>query len=245
MKSFKGKRPLPSPAARPRTYRDETAKFQTFAGAVSFLWKWSAAMLLVTLLCTAAASAQQPVRIVALGDSLTAGFGIAAAEAFPAKLEHALKASHPGIEIVNAGVSGDTASAGLARLDWSAPDGVHGVIVELGANDALRGIDPAVTRGAIEQILQRLKARNVPVLLCGMRAPPNMGADYAARFDAIFPELAAQYGVLLYPFFLEGVAAQRSLNLQDGIHPTAQGVDVIVRNILPKVEELIARIGKS
>ena len=156
-------------------------------------------------------------------------------------MQKALAAKGIAAEIVNAGVSGDTASGGLSRLDWSIPDGTQGVIVELGANDALRGTDPAVTRKAIDQILAKLKERGIPVLLAGMRAPPNLGPDYGAKFDPIYPELATQYGALFYPFFLEGVAAERGLNQGDGIHPTAAGVDVIVKGILPKVEELIAR----
>jgi acyl-CoA thioesterase-1 len=145
-------------------------------------------------------------------------------------------------EISNAGVSGDTSSGGRDRLDWSVPDGTDAVILELGANDALRGIDPKLTRDALEDILKRLKARNIAVLLCGMLAPPNYGADYAARFNAIYPELAKQYGVPLYPFFLDGVAAEATLNQADGMHPTAQGVDVIVSRILPSVEALLATI---
>jgi acyl-CoA thioesterase I len=186
-----------------------------------------------------AAAADRPVKIVALGDSLSSGLGVAADEAFPARLERALRAKGHAVEMINAGVSGDTASGGLARLEWSVPDGTEAVIVQLGANDALRGLDPAVTRDALDQILQRLKAWGLPVLLTGMRAPPNMGADYARRFDAIFPQLAQAHEVPLYPFFLDQVAAQAALNQRDGIHPTAAGVDVIVRGILPKAEELV------
>lgn len=186
-----------------------------------------------------------PVRIVALGDSLTAGLGVASEDAFPAKLQKALRAGGHAVEIVNAGVSGDTASGGLARLDWSVGEDAQGVIVELGANDMLRGIDPAVTRRALDEILTRLGNRKLPVLLCGMRAAPNLGPEYAASFDAIFPELAAAHGVLFYPFFLEGVATDRSLNQGDGLHPLAAGVDVIVRGILPKVEELLGRIASG
>lgn len=187
-------------------------------------------------------------RIVALGDSLSAGYGLAAGEAFPPKLERALKAKGYAVEMSNAGVSGDTASGGQGRLDWSVPDGTDAVILELGANDALRGMDPAVTRAALDDILARLKARNIKVLLCGMLAPRNLGAEYAARFDAIYPELAAKHDVLLYPFFLTDVAGKAELNRPDGLHPTAAGIDVIVRNILPKVEELVGRVraaGKS
>ena len=189
----------------------------------------------------AARAAERPVRIVALGDSLVAGYGLRASDAFPAVLQRALAAKGIAAEIVNAGVSGDTASGGLARLDWSIPDGTDAVIVELGANDALRGLDPAVTRRALDAVLRRLKARNLPVLLCGMLAPPNLGPDYGAAFNSIYPDLAAQYGAILYPFFLEGVVADPKLNQPDGVHPTAPGVAIIVKAILPKVEELIAR----
>jgi acyl-CoA thioesterase-1 len=187
------------------------------------------------------AAADEPVKIVALGDSLTAGFGLPGSDAFPMKLEKALTAKGIAATVANAGVSGDTASGGLARLDWSIPEETDAVIVELGANDALRGIDPAVTRKALDAILTRLAERKIPVLLCGMRAPPNMGADYARAFDAIFPALADKHGVLLYRFFLDGVAADAKLNQGDGIHPTAQGVDVIVTRIMPDIEQLIAR----
>jgi acyl-CoA thioesterase I len=186
-----------------------------------------------------ARAAERPVRVVALGDSLVAGYGLRASEAFPAALQRALAAKGIAAEIVNAGVSGDTASGGLARLDWSVADGTDAVIVELGANDALRGLDPVVTRKALDAILRRLKARNLPVLLCGMVAPPNLGADYGGAFNPIYRDLAAQYGAILYPFFLEGVAADPRLNQPDGLHPTAAGVGVIVKAILPKVEELI------
>jgi acyl-CoA thioesterase-1 len=186
-------------------------------------------------------AAERPVRIVALGDSLVAGYGLRASEAFPAALQRALSAKGVAAEIVNAGVSGDTATGGLARLDWSVADGTDAVIVELGANDALRGIDPVVTRKALDAILRRLKAKNLPVLLCGMVAPPNLGADYGGAFNPIYRDLAAQYGAILYPFFLERVVADPRLNQPDGLHPTAAGVGVIVQAILPKVEELIAR----
>jgi acyl-CoA thioesterase I len=187
-------------------------------------------------------AADAPVKIVALGDSLTAGFGLPRDDAFPAKLEAALKAKGLAVDIANAGVSGDTASGGLARLDWSVPAGADAVILELGANDALRGLDPKVTRAALEGILRRLKERGIAVLLAGMRAPPNLGADYVGAFDAIFPELATEHDALLYPFFLDGVAADRALNQPDGLHPTARGIDAIVQRILPKAEELVARV---
>ena len=187
------------------------------------------------------AEGARPLRIVALGDSLVAGLGLRAAEAFPARLQQALAARGLDVEIVNAGISGDTAADGLARLDWSVPEDTDAVILELGGNDALRGIDPAVTRKALDAILRRLKERRLPVLLCGMLAPRNMGTAYAQAFDGIFPGLAADYNVVFYPFFLDGVAADLSLNQRDGLHPSAAGVNVIVKRILPKLEELIAR----
>lgn len=202
---------------------------------------FAACLGLLAATAQAAAGADRPVRIVLLGDSLTAGLGLSASEAFPAKLGRALKAKGLAVDIADAGVSGDTASAGLARLDWSVPEGTDAVVVELGANDALRGVDPKVTRGALDSLLRRLKARGVEVLLAGMQAPRNMGPDYVRAFDAIFPELAAAHGVLFYPFFLDGVATNPKLNQPDGIHPNAAGVDAVVERILPKVEELVTR----
>jgi acyl-CoA thioesterase I len=190
-------------------------------------------------------AAERPVNIVALGDSLTAGYGLAANEAFPARLQRALSAKGLAANVANAGVSGDTAAGGLARLDWSVPDGTDAVILELGANDALRGFDPAITRKALEAMLRRLQTRKIPVLLCGMLAPPNLGAEYGRAFNSIYPDLAAQTGAILYPFFLAGVAADPKLNQSDGLHPTAAGVAVIVDRILPQVEELIARAKES
>lgn len=186
-----------------------------------------------------AADEAKPIRMVVLGDSLSAGLGLAANDAFPPRLQKALKDKGISVEMTNAGVSGDTSSGGLGRLDWSVPEGTQAVIVELGANDALRGIDPKVTRAALSDILTRLKARNISVMLCGMVSPPNYGRDYAERFNTIYPELAKSFGVPLYPFFLDGVAADAKLNQADGIHPTAQGVDIIVRNILPTVEAFL------
>lgn len=181
----------------------------------------------------------KPIKMVVLGDSLSAGLGLPAAAAFPARLQKALKDSGIDVEMTNAGVSGDTASGGRDRLDWSVPKGTEAVIVELGANDALRGLDPAVTRAALTDIVRQLKARGVAVMLCGMLAPPNYGSDYAARFNAIYPDLAREFGVPLYPFFLAGVAADHRLNQADGIHPTAEGVDIIVQSMLPMVETFL------
>jgi acyl-CoA thioesterase I len=196
----------------------------------------------MTLARAALADEARSVKLVVLGDSLSAGFGLSASDAFPAKLQKALRDKGIEVDIRNAGVSGDTASAGRDRLDWSVPDGTQGVIVELGANDALRGGDPAVTKAALSDILTRLQARGVAVLLCGMLAPPNYGKDYADRFNAIYSDLSSSFGVPLYPFFLDGVAADAKLNQADGIHPTPAGVDIIVKNIMPKVEAFLGTI---
>jgi len=190
-----------------------------------------------------AAGAGKPLKMVVLGDSLSAGLGLSASAAFPARLKESLKINGIEVDMINAGVSGDTSSGGRDRLDWSVPQGTDAVILELGANDALRGTDPKVTRAALTDILARLKARKVAVLLCGMLAPPNYGSDYSARFNAIYPDLAKSFGVPLYPFFLEGVAADARLNQADGLHPTAEGVDVIVKNILPSVEAFLGAIS--
>jgi acyl-CoA thioesterase I len=181
-------------------------------------------------------------RIVALGDSLTAGYGVLSQEAFPDRLEAALKKRGLDVDIVNAGVSGDTVADGLARLDWALADGADGVIVELGANDMLRGHDPALVRESLDELMSRLGETGAPVLLAGMRAAPNLGADYAAHFDPVFPDLAKKYGALLYPFFLDGVAGDASLNQTDGMHPNAAGVEIIVERILPSVDALMERI---
>lgn len=188
-----------------------------------------------------AAGVEKPIKIVVLGDSLTAGLGLPAKDGFVPRLQAALAAEGIAAEIANAGVSGDTAADGLARLDWSVPQGTHAVIVELGANDMLRGLKPQVTRDALDAILQRLTARHLTILLCGMRAAPNLGAAYGDEFARIFPELAAKYGVALYPFFLDGVAADRKLLQPDGMHPNAAGVGAIVARILPQIKDLIAR----
>jgi acyl-CoA thioesterase-1 len=192
---------------------------------------------------TPAGGPTKPIKMVVLGDSLSAGLGLSAPAAFPARLQKALKTNGIAVDMINAGVSGDTSSGGRDRLDWSVPEGTEAVILELGANDALRGTNPSVTRGALTDILTRLKARGVAVLLCGMVAPPNYGSDYSARFNAIYPELAKSFGVPLYPFFLEGVATDARLNQADGLHPTAEGVDVIVKNILPTVQAFLGTIS--
>jgi acyl-CoA thioesterase-1 len=196
----------------------------------------------VALLAGDVVAAGRPIKIVALGDSLMAGYQLPAEAAFPAQLERALKAKGLEVGIVNAGVSGDTSSGGLARLDWSVPEGTDAVILELGANDMLRGIDPKVTRDALDQIISHLKARHIEVLLCGMRAPPNLGPDYARAFDTIYPGLAAGNDLVFYPFFLDGVFGDAKFSQNDGLHPTAAGVATIVARILPKVDALLARV---
>ena len=202
-----------------------------------------ALLLSVWTVNDASAAPGRPLRIVALGDSLTAGYGLPQPAAFPTVLQAALSAKGESVEIANAGVSGDTSSGGLARLDWSVPDGTDGVIVELGANDMLRGVDPAVTRKALDTIVSRLKARGIPVMLAGMRAAPNLGPAYVRSFETIFPDLAGRYDLVLYPFFLDGVAGELpSLALPDGLHPSASGVRVIVDRILPTVETFLARL---
>ncbi|WP_441233148.1 arylesterase [Bradyrhizobium sp. 930_D9_N1_4] len=206
------------------------------------------AVLMLALMTVAGpvwAEATKPLKLVVLGDSLSAGLGLPGQQAFPTKLQKALQAKGIAIDMTNAGVSGDTSSGGRDRLDWSVPDGTDGVIIELGANDALRGIDPDLTRTALTDIVQRLKARKIPVMLCGMLAPPNYGAEYAARFNSIYPDLAKQFDVPLYPFFLDGVAADAKLNQADGIHPTAAGVDIIVGNIMPTVEAFLRNISEQ
>jgi len=203
------------------------------------------ALLCALSIVPAISAAAEPVQIVVLGDSLSAGFGLPAADAYPARLEAALKAKGHDVRIINAGVSGDTSSAGLARLDWAVPAGTDAVILELGGNDALRGLPAAVTREALDRIIRRLKARRIAVLLAGMRAPPNLGGEYADAFDAIYSELAKAHEVALVPFFLDGVAADPKLNQADGIHPNAEGVTVIVQHTLPAVEALIAKVRKA
>jgi acyl-CoA thioesterase-1 len=191
----------------------------------------------------AVAVTAKPIKMVVLGDSLSAGYGLPAGAAFPVRLQKALDTKGIKVDMINAGVSGDTSSGGRDRLDWSVPEGTEAVIVELGANDALRGTDPAVTRAALSDIVKRLKARKIAVMLCGMLAPPNYGRDYAAQFNSIYPDLAKTFDVPLYPFFLDGVAADAKLNQADGIHPTAEGVDIVVKNILPTVEAFLGKLS--
>ncbi|QRM53494.1 arylesterase [Sinorhizobium sp. BG8] len=201
----------------------------------------------MTLLSLAFASplAAQAASLVGFGDSLMAGYQLPAEESFPAQLEKALKEKGFDITIVNAGVSGDTSSGGLARIDWSVPDGTQGVILELGANDALRGIPPEQTEKNLDAMIARLKERKVGVLLVGMLAPPNMGPEYAQTFNAIYSRLAEKHGIPLYPFFLDGVVTQAQLQLEDGMHPNGKGVAVMVERILPAVESFLTSLGKD
>lgn len=203
-----------------------------------------AALLLgLSMAVSSAAPAQSvtddPVQIVGFGDSLMAGYQLAQTDGFTAQLQTALTEAGYNSTVANAGVSGDTSSGGLARLDWSVPDEAQLVILELGANDALRGIPPELTEKNLDQMLARLKERGIPVLLAGMIAPPNMGADYAAKFNPLYRKLADKYQVKLYPFFLEGVAADKQLLLDDGMHPNPQGVKTMVMNILPSVKVML------
>jgi acyl-CoA thioesterase I len=201
--------------------------------------------LLLGFVLTASPLQAQTIHILAFGDSLTAGLGLEPQQAFPARLEAALKARGHDIVIANAGVSGDTSTAGAERLDWSLAPEIDAVILELGSNDALRGIDPEETEKALDRILSALKERRLPVLLAGMLAPRNLGADYGRKFDAIFPRLAAKYGVLFYPFFLDGVAAEPAFNQPDGLHPNSKGVDMIVSRILPTTEDLLKQAASK
>jgi acyl-CoA thioesterase-1 len=196
-------------------------------------------LTLITMLAlhTPAYAAER--RLMVLGDSLTAGYGLPSAQAFPVRLEAALRARGIAVTVLNAGVSGDTTAGGLARLDWSLADKPTHAIVELGANDMLRGLDPAQAKRNLDQILTRLRKDKLPVLIAGMLASRNLGADYQSRFDAMYPDLAKQHGVALYPFFLDGVATDPALNQSDGIHPNARGVDIIVERILPAVLTLL------
>jgi len=198
---------------------------------------------LVAVAPTSKAETTAAVKLVAFGDSLTAGYLLKPSESFPAQLAAALAAKGHAVEVGNSGVSGDTTAAGLERFDWAVPPGTDAVILELGANDALRGQPPAEARANLDTLITKLKERNIAVLLVGMRAPKNWGEDYARSFDRIYAELAEKHDLLLYPFFLDGIALDPALNLDDGLHPNGQGIAKIVDHILPKVEELLARVA--
>ncbi|MES0132191.1 arylesterase [Mesorhizobium sp. M0029] len=203
----------------------------------------AAGLVLFVTLCGAISSVRaETFTIVGFGDSLMAGFGLGPGDGFTDKLQAALRAKGHDVTVANAGVSGDTSSGGLARLDWSVPDGTRLVILELGANDMLRGVLPSITEKNLDDMLAKLKARKIAVLLAGMRAAPNLGADYQNAFDAIYPKLAAKYDVPLYPFFLDGVAGQSGLQLEDGLHPNPKGVAAMVERIMPAVEKAVAAV---
>lgn len=199
--------------------------------------KLSAALAFFLLMINTALA--QPVTLLGFGDSLMAGYGLQPSDAFPVKLEAALKAKGHDVKVINAGVAGDTALDGASRLDWALSDDVDAVIVEFGANDALRGLPVPQAEQALDQLLTKLAEKKLPVLIAGMRAPPNLGPDYQKAFDGMYPKLAEKHGMLLYPFFLDGVAADVKLNQADGMHPNPAGVDVIVSRILPSVERLL------
>ncbi len=205
----------------------------------------AAALLLALCLAARPAEAAAPLRILAFGDSLVAGFGLDPSEDFRAQLERALRAAGVDAAVLNGGVSGDTSAGGLARLDWALADDPDLVIVELGANDGLRGLEPRATAANIVAIVARLKADGLGVLLAGMRAPPNLGADYVAAFAGLYAPIAARHGVPLQPFFLDGVAADPALNQPDGIHPNAAGVAVIVERLLPHLLQSIEALDRT
>lgn len=217
-------------------------KFATSLVSGAYLLALLAAIGSTALMLPAKAADTDTIRIVAFGDSLTAGYLLPPSAAFPAQLQVALQAKGYKVEVMNAGVSGDTTGGGLERLDWVFEDGADGVILELGANDALRGTEPAVVRENLDKILTVLQSKGSEVLIAGMRAPTNWGADYKANFDKIFPDLAAKHSAALYPYFLEGVSIDPAYIMPDGLHPTAKGVAEIVKRILPETEALMQKI---
>ena len=224
----------PMPRSRPAGYGHRRALLQLPVALLLGALSWPAG---------SAATEPPPLRIIAFGDSLVAGHGLAADAAFPAVLEKTLRAEGYHVMVVNAGVSGDTASGGQARLDWALGYGADGVILELGANDMLRGVDPEVTKAALDAILGELKTRNIKALIAGMKAASSLGQDYKTRFDAIYPGLAKKYDAPLYPFFLEGVASEPALKLGDGLHPNPAGVERIVKGILPNIRAFVDQFG--
>ena len=200
------------------------------------------AVAFAVVLAAASPVAARTIRLVVLGDSLTAGLGLPPGKAFPDRLQAALRARGWDVDVLNAGVSGDTAADGLARYDWAVPANADALIVELGANDMLRGLEPEATKKALSAILDKAHAARLPTLIAGMRGAPNLGAEYDRAFDAIYPALAKDHDVALYPFFLDGVAGDSKLNQADGMHPTAEGVGVIVERIAPSVEEILKQV---
>jgi acyl-CoA thioesterase-1 len=203
--------------------------------------------LLVSILLSAwlappaAVAAEKTLSLLALGDSLTAGYGLPADQSFTHRLEAGLRNAGLNVRVINGGVSGDTSAGGRARIAWSLAGKPDAVLVELGANDGMRGLRPAATKANLDAILAAIRGAGAEALLTGMLAPPNLGREYGAEFAALFPSLARRHNVLFYPFFLEGVATRPELNQADRIHPNAAGVDVIVKRLLPKVKELLAK----
>lgn len=220
---------VPNKAACSRT------KGRALALPIALAW----ALLAWVFLVGVAPAAAEPVRLMAYGDSLTHGYGLPAGETFPEQLEDALQAEGLDVTVINAGNSGDTTAGGLARLDWALADDPDAVILELGANDGLRGLDPQATYDNLDAIMARLSDERLPVLIAGMLAPPNLGREYGEAFNAVYPRLAKKYEAPFYPFFLEGVAMEPSLNQSDGIHPNAAGVAEIVKRIKPHVVRLL------
>jgi acyl-CoA thioesterase I len=206
-------------------------------------WFVNIGWVVACLLSLSVSAAAEPLKLLILGDSLTAGYGLVKGQSVPARLEEALQAEGLDVQVINAGVSGDTSAGGRARLAWALADQPDALILELGANDGLRGLDPKQTHDNLDAILGQATAAGMAVLLTGMRAPPNLGPEYGAEFDRIYSDLAERHRVLLYPFFLEGVVARPELNQDDGIHPNPEGVAVIVDNLLPLVRELIDRLN--
>ena len=236
-------RELEGRAGRTRAQGYQPALHPRTAGRIAAARAWLLALLALATAGLGAESRAESLRIMMLGDSLTAGYGLASRDALPAKLEAALRERGLDVRVIDAGVSGDTTAGGLARLGWALADRPHAVVVALGANDALRAIDPAVALSNLDRLLAALSERGLPVLLAGMLAPRNLGAEYGARFDAIYPELANRHRVLLYPFLLDGVAMAPAFNQADGLHPNAAGVEVIVERMLPSVLCLAGRTG--
>ncbi len=209
------------------------------------LWIVNASSAIAILICATSVNAETKIRILALGDSLTAGYGLAQPDSFPSQLERVLKKEGLTVKVINAGVSGDTSAGGLARLGWSLVVKPQAVVLALGANDGLRGLNAKTTFKNLDAIVASLRKKGIVVLLVGMKAPPNLGKSYGAEFDAIFPKIADAHKIELYPFFLKGVVTKKVLNQKDGIHPNEAGVGVIVRNILPYIKRMISRARKT
>jgi acyl-CoA thioesterase-1 len=242
------RRPDPEPrkSPSPMTVR-RLLSASPFRAAAAVVVAAAVAAALAAPLPSRAETPAAPIRILAFGDSLMAGYGLPPKDGFVARLEKALAARGHHVNVINASVAGDTAEQGLERLEWSTPADIDAVMVELGANDALRGLDPRRTREALDAVVGAFRAKGLPVLVAGMLAPRNLGAAYATAFEPIFKDVAAKHDALFYPFFLDGVAGDRGLNQGDGIHPNAAGVDIIVERLLPTVEQLVAaaKAGKS